>query len=371
LLETPDPALRIRYYHQDHLSSSGEITDATSALVEESALYAFGVPRNEYRLRQVEAHYQFTQKERDRESRLHYFEARFMTGELARFLIADPKYANPEILPSTDLASFLSNPQTGNLYAYCLNNPLRYTDPTGLGPWRWFRDNVYIPFVDPVSELDVGRTVKVAGGIALAASTGGGSLIVQGAVLVVASDQIVSGVTGNESYVHKGGKALFSGNETAGTVVEAAVTLGAGGYNTVTRLSSASRLTTGGVVTADAAAGAGILRSSAARTFGGQVKGGGGVLARTATPSELASTGVPVPRGAATAASQSGDVCRAASAAEEEMLAYIDIFQQQRAILQSGGMQSGSGLVNAAFENADQIWISTRGTVPPGLRPLK
>ena len=123
-LEIPDPALRIRYYHQDHLGSSSIMTDASGVLVEETAFYPFGIPRHEHRLRSIEEHYKFTQKERDRESGLHYFEARYLAGRFARFGSPDPKYV--------DINAASSDPQVLNLYAYAHSNPLRYVDPTGL-----------------------------------------------------------------------------------------------------------------------------------------------------------------------------------------------------------------------------------------------
>src|SRR2546426_5320500 len=129
-----DPTLRIRYYHQDHLGSSTAITDTSGAFVEETAYYPFGVPRNEYRLRQIEKHYTFTQKERDKESGFHYFEARYLATRLSRLLTADPKYANPNMLLPADLGSFLAKPQIANLYGYASSNPIKFTDPTGLGP---------------------------------------------------------------------------------------------------------------------------------------------------------------------------------------------------------------------------------------------
>jgi RHS repeat-associated protein len=132
VLEVPDAALRVRYYHQDHLGSSSVMTDATGSLVEEAAYYPFGMPRNEHRVRQVEEYYGFTQKERDRESGLHYFEARFMSAAASRFISPDPKYLNPDRLSADNLTGFLRLPGKGNLYAYALNNPVRYADPTGL-----------------------------------------------------------------------------------------------------------------------------------------------------------------------------------------------------------------------------------------------
>ena len=133
-LDIPEPALRIRYYHEDHLGSSTAITDTSGAFVEETAYYPFGVPRNEYRLRQIEKHYTFTQKERDKESGFHYFEARYLATRLSRLLTADPKYANPNMLLPADLGSFLAKPQIANLYGYASSNPIKFTDPTGLGP---------------------------------------------------------------------------------------------------------------------------------------------------------------------------------------------------------------------------------------------
>jgi RHS repeat-associated protein len=106
------------------------MTDTNGALVEETAFYPFGIPRHEHRLRQIEEAYKFTQKERDRESGLHYFEARYLAGAISKFLSVDPKYAST--------GSSQGDPQALNLYAYVRNNPLQYTDPMGLDrdpPW--------------------------------------------------------------------------------------------------------------------------------------------------------------------------------------------------------------------------------------------
>ncbi len=65
----------------------------------------------------------FSGKERDTESGLDYFGARYMSSNMGRFSSPDPS--------GIDYADF-SNPQTLNLYSYVVNNPLRYVDPTGL-----------------------------------------------------------------------------------------------------------------------------------------------------------------------------------------------------------------------------------------------
>jgi RHS repeat-associated protein len=64
----------------------------------------------------------FTGKERDAETGLDYFGARYFSGAQGRFTTADPLMASARA----------SNPQTWNRYAYTLNNPLRFVDPDGL-----------------------------------------------------------------------------------------------------------------------------------------------------------------------------------------------------------------------------------------------
>jgi len=129
-----DASLGLRYYHADHLGSASVVTDATGALVEETAYYPFGVPRHNEQPRQTSEPYQFTGKERDAESGLHYFEARYLAGDLGRFLSPDPAYAEPVQLEAARLRRLLDHPQDFNLYAHAHNNPLAYTDPTGYDP---------------------------------------------------------------------------------------------------------------------------------------------------------------------------------------------------------------------------------------------
>jgi RHS repeat-associated protein len=63
-----------------------EVLRQAGALVEETANYAFGRPRTSYKPGPVLPEpYGFTQKERDKESGLHYFEARYLTASVNRF----------------------------------------------------------------------------------------------------------------------------------------------------------------------------------------------------------------------------------------------------------------------------------------------
>ncbi|WP_263377690.1 RHS repeat domain-containing protein [Granulicella paludicola] len=65
--------------------------------------------------------YKFTGKERDAESGLDYFGARYYGSNMGRMMSPDD-FVND---------THTSDPQSWNLYAYARNNPLRYIDPTG------------------------------------------------------------------------------------------------------------------------------------------------------------------------------------------------------------------------------------------------
>ena len=67
---------------------------------------------------------QFTAKERDVETGLDYFFARYYSSTQGRFTSVDP---------ALDSAKG-PTPQSWNRYAYCLNNPFKFMDPTGK---RW------------------------------------------------------------------------------------------------------------------------------------------------------------------------------------------------------------------------------------------
>jgi RHS repeat-associated protein len=67
--------------------------------------------------------HKFTAKERDAETGLDYFGARYDSSAQGRFLSPDPLWIK---------ADRLIDPQRLNLYAYGRNNPIRFTNPTGM-----------------------------------------------------------------------------------------------------------------------------------------------------------------------------------------------------------------------------------------------
>ncbi len=115
----------VEYYHLDALGTVRAVTDQAGAVVERHDYLPYGEewcgtavcssPTQGQPLR-------FTGKERDAETGLDYFGARYYGSKIGRFTTTDPVY---------DWKEDIAEPQRWNRYAYARNNPLRYVDPDG------------------------------------------------------------------------------------------------------------------------------------------------------------------------------------------------------------------------------------------------
>jgi RHS repeat-associated protein len=148
------PSATVHYYFSDHLGSASVVTSATGTIQDESDYYPFGKER--VVTDSDPNNYKFTGKERDSESGLDDFGARYDSSNLGRFMSPDGfKYAT-----SVD-------PQTWNLYSYVANNPLNRIDPTGHdwfwidGKWQWQKGHKYIdPNTHKVVTDKKGKPIK-------------------------------------------------------------------------------------------------------------------------------------------------------------------------------------------------------------------
>jgi RHS repeat-associated protein len=129
-----------RYFGQDHLGSTRVVmrTDATgdAAVVSRHDYFPFGeeLPDRGRNYGNSAVLVKFTGKERDGETGLDYFGARYMSSAQGRFTSNDPLLAS----------AVAEIPQSWNRYSYGLNNPLRFIDPTGMAwmqsegsTWEW------------------------------------------------------------------------------------------------------------------------------------------------------------------------------------------------------------------------------------------
>jgi RHS repeat-associated protein len=92
----------------------------------------------------------FTGQERDSETGLDYFGARYNSSAQGRFTSPDPSM----------MSVVLRNPQSWNRYSYTLNNPLRYIDPNG-ELWTGAGDGTY-NWVDQCGEKQTCYTAVAA-----------------------------------------------------------------------------------------------------------------------------------------------------------------------------------------------------------------
>jgi RHS repeat-associated protein len=124
------------FYIADHLGSASVVTNNVGAIQNESDYFPYG---GEMAITNSDPnHYKFTGKERDSESGLDNFGARYDSSSLGRFMTPDWD-AKPVTVP---YASF-GDPQTLNLYGYVENAPLNRIDADGhVGGFETARNNV-------------------------------------------------------------------------------------------------------------------------------------------------------------------------------------------------------------------------------------
>lgn len=121
------------YFLTDHLGSVDAVLDDQGNVVERRDYLPYGQERSVHEeLNSPETDYGFTGKELDSETGLNYYGARYYDPVTGRFIQMDPILMGLDKMSQEQRNAFLSNPQNLNAYAYVQNNPVRYTDPTGM-----------------------------------------------------------------------------------------------------------------------------------------------------------------------------------------------------------------------------------------------
>ena len=160
----------------------------------------------------------------DEETSLYYLKSRYYDPVTGRFItIDDISYIDPETINGL------------NLYAYCGNNPVMYTDPNGTAKWwQWFLFGVGAALVVAAAIVLTVASGGAAGGLigAIAIGAAKGALIgaAVGSAVGIAGGAIYAGVTGADM-----GQSILSGflmgfgiGAIAGAVIGG--TIGANGW---------------------------------------------------------------------------------------------------------------------------------------------
>jgi RHS repeat-associated protein len=119
---------KVFFYHTDPAGTPLAMTDSNGTVVWRADYRPFGEEQSI--MGSGDNDRRFVGKEKDTETGLQYFGARYMKDEIGRFITVDP--VGP-VDPRTSKTNYsmLTNPQRLNRYAYSLNNPYRYIDPDG------------------------------------------------------------------------------------------------------------------------------------------------------------------------------------------------------------------------------------------------
>jgi len=105
------------WYHPDHLGSSSYITNLNGEISQHMEYLPFGETLVEEHLNSNNSPYKFNAKEFDAETGNYYYGARYYSPKYNLMLSVDQMY---DLYPSF------------SPYAYTLQNPVRYVDPTGM-----------------------------------------------------------------------------------------------------------------------------------------------------------------------------------------------------------------------------------------------
>jgi RHS repeat-associated protein len=103
------------YFLNDHLGSIGYLTNSSGTVLETTQYYPYGLVR----AGGTKNKFLYTGQENDPETGLDYYNFRYYSPQLGRFIQPDNQLQTPY------------DPQSLNNYSYVKNNPIKYTDPTG------------------------------------------------------------------------------------------------------------------------------------------------------------------------------------------------------------------------------------------------
>jgi RHS repeat-associated protein len=148
-----------KYFIKDHLGSTIGVANNSGNLSEQTSYDSFGNATSNLSTR-----YQFTGREYDNFTGLHYYRARFYDAKLGRFISEDPiGFSGGDV----------------NLYGYVHNNPVSKIDPLGLLDTGIYKD---------LSQTAQQTAPAITGGIAA-----GGTILAYGGTSVTAAPAVAVG----------------------------------------------------------------------------------------------------------------------------------------------------------------------------------
>ncbi len=155
---------------------------------------AQGYPPPDDKIRQ-----KFTGYEKDTETALDYAQARYYSNVQGRFTSPDPLITS----------AMLISPKTWNRYSYSLNNPLRFTDPSGL---EWVSNNGEVFYDSRVIDQQSATAIY---GITATYIANGTSYVTDGVKIEL----------GDLGFFRQDGKILDNGDKAESAIAKSAITV--------------------------------------------------------------------------------------------------------------------------------------------------
>ena len=179
------------FYHPDHLGSTSLVTNESGDVVEDLLYLPYGCILSGTEI----SRFGYTGQENDKESGFIDYGARQYDPRFKRFLQCDPVKSN------------IYDPQNLNCYSYVLNNPYKYTDPTGniidtVVDVGFIAYDIYTIIQDPSNSANYIALAADAGGAILPGVTGLGIAVRTAKTadkaldLATTADKISDGVKG-------------------------------------------------------------------------------------------------------------------------------------------------------------------------------
>jgi RHS repeat-associated protein len=158
------------WYHGDHLGSAQAVTNVRGEEYEQIEYTSYGEIwiDNASAASNLDIPYRFTGKERDTETGLYYYGARYLDSKTGRWLSTDPALA--EYIAGSGIGNGgIYNSINMHTYHYAGNNPIKYTDPDGRADYETMpyfpgRTDAGLRDLrwDPIRDRDAGLTKLTA-----------------------------------------------------------------------------------------------------------------------------------------------------------------------------------------------------------------
>lgn len=199
------------FYHTDPAGTPVAMTDSAGTVIWKADYKPFGAET--ISIASGDNTRLFIGKQKDAETGLHYFGARYYDARIGRFTAIEPVRAVNGANSATN-ESLLLNPQGLNLYAYSLNNPYRHLDTDGELFWDildvgFFCYSVYAFAKDPSLSTGFDLVLDTAGLLPVVPALGAANRGVKAASK--AGDVLVAGKAADRTVaVSKSGTQIFS-----------------------------------------------------------------------------------------------------------------------------------------------------------------